>query len=144
MKAKRVLIVLGFASLYVLGSVAGAMGRGGFCDKTAEELKFVYKNTWGDDSFRERRELKVYLETSMQSCTMTCYYDDNIKTDYDAVAIVNCDVAPGFLTSGLVWNSEGASSAYTANTKAGQTSNKKKVEHTGIATRWRLFIGEDK
>lgn len=144
MKMKRVLIVLGFASLYVLGSVAGAMGRGGFCDKTAKELKFTYKNTFGDDSFIRKREFEVYIETSLQACTMTCYYEDNLKTDYDAVEIINCDVAPGFVTSGLVWNSEGASSAYTANTIAGQTSNKKKVEHTGKTTKWRMFIGEDK
>lgn len=144
MKVKRVFVVFGFSALYILGSVAGAMGRGGFCDKTAEELGFVYTDTWRDDSFVEKREFRVYLESSMQACTMTCYYDDNVGTDYDAVRIISCDAAPGFVTSGLVWNSKGASSAYTSNTIAGQTSNKKRVEHTGKATKWRMFIGEDK
>lgn len=144
MKVKRVLIVLGFSALYILGSVAGAIGRGGFCDKTAEELSLSYKDTWGDDSFVKKREFIVYLETSVQACTMTCYYEDNLVTDYDAVKISGCDVAPGFVVSALVWNSDGDSSGYTTNVVAGQTSNKKKVEHIGNATRWRLFIGEDK
>lgn len=142
MKVKRVLIVLGFVSLYVLGSVAGAMGRGGFCDKTAEELGLSYKDTWGDDSFVKKREFIVYIDSTMHACTMTTYYEDNLLTDYDGVQISNCDVASGMLASALVWNSDGESSGYTTDTLAGQTSEKRKVEHTGKATRWRMFIAE--
>lgn len=144
MKTKRIFFVLGFIVLFILGSFAEALGRGGFCDRTAKELGFSYKSTLGDDSFVKKREFVVYIDTSLQACTMTCYYDDNIGKNYDAVKIIACDVAPGFVASGLVWNSDGDISGYTANILAGQSSEKKKVEHTGKNTKWRMFIGEDK
>lgn len=111
--------------------------------KSASTLGFSYAGTIFDDSFTEKAELTPEIEGEVFACTITCYYEDNAITDYDASQIINSDAALGVDSATYVKNSEGTTSGMSNWVVAGDSSTKKSVKHTGKSVNWTLYVRVD-
>lgn len=136
---KKILFACCFTVVMILCS-AGKATVTAHKTETAETLKLTYKSTAGDDSFTKYKEIVASIYGNDISCTITCYYEDNLITNYDGVQIINSDAALGIDSAAYVYNSSGTGSGMTKWVAPGETTNKKTVKHTGSATKWTLYV----
>ncbi|MGN0166051.1 MAG: hypothetical protein ACI39R_07685 [Lachnospiraceae bacterium] len=136
---KKILFACCFTTIMILCSLGEATITA-HKTNTASELNLTYNSTLGDDSFIKKREIIASIYDNDISCTITCYYEDNLTTDYDGVKIINSDAALGIDSAAYVYNSSGTGSGMTNWVVPGDTSNKKIVKHTGSATKWTLYV----
>ncbi len=135
-------IVVALCISFLLGVFSPALAVGSHKTMTGKELNLKYKETVGNDSFEEKREMTVNIYGTEHACTVTCFYDDGLYYNYDRVQIQNCDVAYGMKAAALVKNSDGESSGITSWALPRENSSKKSVIHYAYATTWTMYIFE--